>query len=109
MAPLTPPHAPRRPQVLSIHGDDRVDDWFWLRNRDDPAVRAYLEAENVYAEAVLAPVSDLRERIYSEIRARVQETDESAPVPDGDWNYYSRTLEGRQYPIHCRRLRVGGA
>jgi oligopeptidase B len=108
MAEPTPPHAPRRPQTLQIYGDKRVDDWYWLRNRDDPAVRAYLEAENVYAETVLAPVADLRERIYSEIRTRVQETDESAPVPDGDWNYYSRTIEGQQYPIHCRRPRKSG-
>jgi oligopeptidase B len=101
----TPPNAPRRPQTLQIHGDERVDDWYWLRNRDDPEVRAYLEAENAYAETVLAPAAELRDRIYAEIRARVQETDESAPVPDGDWSYYSRTVEGRQYPIHCRRPR----
>ncbi len=108
MAPLTPPHAPRRPQVLSIHGDDRVDEWYWLRNREDPEVLAHLEAENAYAEAVLAPAADLRERIYDEIRSRVQETDDSAAVPDGDWQYFSRTVEGQQYAIHCRRPRAGG-
>ena len=95
MAPLTPPHAPRRPQVLSIHGDDRVDEWYWLRNREDPEVLAHLEAENAYAEAVLAPAAELRERIYDEIRSRVQETDDSAPVPDGNWQYFSRTVEGQ--------------
>lgn len=105
MAPPTPPNAPRRPQTLLIHGDERVDDWYWLRDRDDPEVRAYLEAENAYAESVLAPAAELRDRIYAEIRGRVQETDESAPVPDGDWIYYSRTVEGRQYSIHCRRPR----
>src|SRR3954466_1992698 len=101
----TPPNAPRRPQTLEIHGDERVDDWYWLRNRDDPDVRAYLEAENAYAESVLAPAAPLRDRIYDEIGGRVQETDESAPVPDGPWVYSSRTAEGRQYPIHCRRPR----
>jgi|tagenome__1003787_1003787.scaffolds.fasta_scaffold20970297_2 oligopeptidase B len=105
MTPPTPPNAPRRPQTLEIHGDERVDDWYWLRNRDDPDVRAYLEAENAYAESVLAPAAPLRDRIYDEIRGRVQETDESAPVPDGPWVYSSRTAEGRQYPIHCRRPR----
>jgi oligopeptidase B len=95
--------------VLSIHGDDRVDDWYWLRDRDDPAVIAHLEAENAYAEAALAPVAALRDRIYEEIRSRVQETDDSAPVPDGPWEYFTRTVEGRQYAIHCRRPRGGGA
>ena len=108
MGPPTPPHAPRRPQVLSIHGDDRIDEWYWLRERDDPEVLAHLEAENAYAEAVLAPATDLRERIYDEIRSRVQETDDSAPVPDGEWQYFSRTVEGQQYAIHCRRPRAGG-
>ena len=109
MAPPTPPNAPRRPQTLLIHGDERVDDWYWLRDRDDPAVISYLEAENAYAESVLAPAAELRDRIYGEIRSRVQETDQSAPVPDGEWSYYSRTIEGRQYPVHCRRARDGGA
>ncbi len=105
----TPPQAPRRPHVLSIHGDDRVDDWYWLRDRDDPAVIAHLEAENAYAEAALAPVAPLRDRIFEEIRSRIQETDDSAPVPDGRWAYFTRTIEGQQYAIHCRRPRGGGA
>ena len=109
MARPTPPQAPRRPHVLRNHGDERVDDWYWLRDRDDPAVIAHLEAENAYAEAVLAPVAPLRDRIYEEIRGRVQETDESAPVPDGPWSYVTRTVEGEQYVIHCRRPRAGGA
>jgi oligopeptidase B len=108
MAPPTPPNAPRRPHVLSIHGDDRVDDWYWLRDREDPEVRAHLEAENAYAEALLASGAALRDRIFTEIRGRIQETDESAPVPDGAWSYYTRTVEGQQYPIHCRRPRAGG-
>jgi oligopeptidase B len=105
----TPPQAPRRPHVLVRHGDERIDDWYWLRDRDDPAVRAYLEAENIYAEAVLAPVAELRERIYAEIRGRVQETDDSAPVLHGEWGYYARTVEGQQYAMHYRRPRAGGA
>jgi oligopeptidase B len=62
MARPTPPQAPRRPHVLRNHGDERVDDWYWLRERDDPAVIAHLEAENAYAEAVLAPAAELRDR-----------------------------------------------
>ncbi|GIU87606.1 MAG: oligopeptidase B [Acidimicrobiia bacterium] len=100
-----PPVAPRRPTTLRLHGDERVDDWYWLRDRDDPAVRAHLEAENAYTEAVLAPLRPLRDRIYEEIRSRVQETDASAPVPDGPWEYFTRTAEGLDYAIHCRRPR----
>jgi oligopeptidase B len=100
-----PPRAPRRPHTLTLHGDERVDDWYWLRERDDPEVLAYLEAENRYADATLEPLDHLRDRIYDEIRGRVQETDESAPVPDGPWEYVSRTIEGEQYAVHCRRGR----
>ena len=107
MGTPTPPNAPRRPHVLSMHGDERVDDWYWMRDRDDPAVIAHLEAENAYAEAILAPGANLRDRIFTEIRSRIQETDTSASMPDGPWTYYTRTVEGEQYAIHCRR-REGG-
>jgi len=104
-----PPSARREPHILTCHGEERVDDWFWLRNRDDREVIEYLEAENAYAEAMLAPLAPLRASIFEEIKSRVQETDESAPVPDGPWEYTSRTLEGSQYGIHCRRPRGAGA
>lgn len=105
---VTPPNPPRRPTVLSLHGDDRTDEWYWMRDRDDPEVRAHLEAENAYTEAVLAPTASLREQIFAEITSHIQETDSSAPVPHGPWEYYSRTVEGLQYAIHCRRPRGGG-
>ncbi|HVJ97479.1 MAG TPA: S9 family peptidase, partial [Acidimicrobiia bacterium] len=98
-----PPAAAKRPRVLTEHGDERVDDWYWLRDRDDPAVIAYLEAENAYADALLAPQAELRKRIFEEIKSRIQETDESAPVREGAWEYTSRTVESLQYPIHMRR------
>jgi oligopeptidase B len=98
----TPPRAPRQPQILTAHGDRRVDDWYWLRDREAPAV-SYLEAENAYTRQVLAPLEGLRERLYTEMRARIQETDVSAPARKGPWWYYSRTVEGLQYAIHCRR------
>ena len=101
----TPPNAPRHPVVLSLHGDERIDDWHWLRERDNPDVIAYLEAENAYADALLAPYDALRDRIFDEIRGRIQETDESAPVPNGPWEYTTRTVEGLQYGVHCRRPR----
>jgi oligopeptidase B len=98
----TPPRAPRQPQDLTAQGDRRVDDWYWIRGRDARAV-SYLEAENDYTRQVLAPLEALRGRLYTEMRARIQETDVSAPARKGPWWYYSRTVEGLQYAIHCRR------
>jgi len=103
MSGSVPPQAPRRPHRLVIHGHERVDDWYWLRDRDDPAVRAHLEAENAYADAVLAPVQPLADRIFTEIKGRILETDESAPVTHGPWSYSTRTREGDQYAVHVRR------
>jgi oligopeptidase B len=98
-----PPQAPRRPTVLRRHGDERVDDWYWLREKDNPEVVAYLEAENDYTDAMTADTTELQERLYEEIRGRIQETDESAPIPHGGHWYFNRTVEGLQYRIHCRR------
>ncbi|HET6965736.1 MAG TPA: S9 family peptidase [Acidimicrobiales bacterium] len=103
MAEPTPPVAPRRPHEMSAHGRTRVDPWYWLRERDDPAVISYLEAENAYTDAVLSPTADLQEKLFQEIRSRVQETDAGPPARSGGWWYYTRTEEGRQYPIMCRR------
>jgi oligopeptidase B len=89
--------------TLEAHGDVRVDDWYWLRDREDPAVLAHLEAENAYTEAVTAPTAPLRDALYEEMVARIEETDLSVPVRKGPWRYYSRTVEGSSYGIHCRR------
>jgi oligopeptidase B len=99
----------RLPRVEVVHGERRVDEYAWLRDRDDPAVRGYLEAENAYTEAVLAPLAPLRERLYREMLGRIQETDETVPFRQGGWLYYSRTVEGLQYPIYCRRRDEDGA
>jgi oligopeptidase B len=99
----TAPVAPRRPYVLAHHGDERIDDWYWLRERDDPDVREYLEAENSFTEAALAHLAPLRDQIFEEIRGRVRESDAAAPVRHGPHEYFRRTQEGLQYPVHCRR------
>ena len=99
----TPPVAPRRPVVLRAHGDERVDDWYWLRDRDDAQVREYLEAENAYTRDVMAQTEPLQQQLFEEIKNRVQETDASAPVRKGPYEYFSRTIESRQYGIQCRR------
>lgn len=101
--PLRPPNAEPRPVTLIRHGETLVDEFAWFRERDNPAVRNYLESENRYADAVLAPVKEMQERLYREMLGRIKETDLTVPVRrDGFW-YYTRTEEGKQYPIHCRR------
>jgi oligopeptidase B len=104
--PAATPVAPtpeRRPVDLEAHGDVRTDDWFWLRDKDDPAVIAHLEAENAYTAAVTAGTAALREALFAEMVARIEETDLSVPVRKGPWLYFGRTVEGSNYGIHCRR------
>src|SRR5262249_7797424 len=100
---LSPPAAPKRPRILSLHGDERVDDWFWLRDRDDPEVISYLEAENAYTRSALAHTEPVQARIYDEIVGRVQQTDAGAPIRKDEWEDVSRSREGLQYAQHCRR------
>ncbi len=106
-API-PPVPERRPTRLEAHGDVRVDEWYWLRDRDDPAVLDHLRAENAHTEAATAHTAALQEALYDEIVARIEETDLSVPSRKGPWLYYHRTEEGKQYGIHCRRP-AGGA
>ncbi|MBW4474153.1 MAG: S9 family peptidase [Stenomitos rutilans HA7619-LM2] len=99
----SPPIADLQPHILSLHGDDRVDPYFWLRHRDDPATIAYLDAENDYTEAMMAHTEALQTALYDEMLARIQETDLSVPYRKGDYYYYSRTETGKAYPIYCRK------
>ncbi len=101
--PPSPPRAAARPVELVRHQDVRIDPYLWLRDRDDPEVIAYLEAENAYTQSVLAPTDALRATLFDEIRARVQETDVSPPARKGRWDYFTRTFEGSQYASHGRR------
>lgn len=96
------PRAVVHPTTRTHHGDDVVDDYEWLRAKEDPAVIAHLEAENAYTEARTAHLAPLRQRIFEEIRSRTLETDLSVPTRQGEWWYYGRTVEGQQYGIHCR-------
>ncbi|MBE9099545.1 S9 family peptidase [Vacuolonema iberomarrocanum] len=97
------PIAEKRHHVHMIHGDERVDPYFWMRDRTDPATIAYLKDENAYTEAVLKPTEDLQKALYQEMLARIQETDLSVPYRKGNYWYYTRTEEGKAYPIHCRK------
>ena len=96
------PIADRRPTARTHHGDTVDDPYEWLRAKDAADVISHLEAENAHTEASTAHLADLRERLFQEIKGRVQETDLSVPTRRGDWWYYSRTEEGAQYGIHCR-------
>jgi oligopeptidase B len=100
---MTAPVAPRRPHVHREHGVERPDDLQWLRDRDDEAVLAHLQAENAWTEAQTAHLDPARQHLFREILGRIQETDSSVPVDDGGWRYYTRTEAGRAYAIHCRR------
>jgi oligopeptidase B len=96
------PIAPKRPVARTHHGDTFEDPWEWLRAKDDAEVIALLEAENAHADAALARLEPLRERLFQEIKGRVRETDLSVPSRRGEWWYYGRTIEGKQYGIRCR-------
>ena len=97
------PRAEKVPQVLEAHGHERVDEYYWLRERDDPRVLAYLEAENAYLDAVMAPTADLRETLFQEIVGRIKKDDASVPVLDRGYWLYTRYVEGGEYALHCRR------
>jgi oligopeptidase B len=103
-----PPVAEARPYHRSAHGELIADEYAWLECRDDPAVHAYLEAENAYAETVLAGTARLRERLYAELRGRIKEQDLSVPVRDGPYLYYQRTEAGQEHPLICRRMAPDG-
>ena len=111
-----PPVATRRPVPATLHGIVRSDDYAWLKDPDwqrvmrepdalDPEIRAYLEAENAYTEAFLAPFAALREALYAEMRGRMKEDESSVPAPDRDWAYYVRFVEGGEHPLYCRTPR----
>jgi oligopeptidase B len=98
-----PPVANKVPRVDEIHGDHRVDDYFWMRDKQNPDVARYLEAENAYTDAVMKPTEGLQEALYKEMLARIKETDVNVPYRKGGYFYYSRTEQGKQYPIYCRK------
>ena len=98
-----PPIARRSPNPTTLHGFTLEDDYGWMRDKSSPEVIAYLEAENAYTANVMGPTQALQERLYAEMLSHIKETDESVPYRLGDWFYSTRTEEGRQYAIHCRR------
>ena len=100
---FVPPVARRGSDATELHGDRRVDEYAWLREKESEEVRAYLEAENAYADAMTARMAPVREKLYEEMLGRIKQTDLTVPARQGNYFYYSRTEEGKQYPIWCRR------
>ena len=99
----TPPLAKKVEQVLEIHGDKRIDQYYWMNDRENPDVISYLEAENAYLEAKMEPVARLQEELYIEMKARIREDEQSAPVFSNGYYYYTRYETGGEYPVYCRR------
>jgi oligopeptidase B len=100
---MEPPIAKKEAKELTIHGDTRIDEYFWLREREDSAVIAYLEAENAYRESVMKNTEELQSKLYEEIVGRIKQTDMSVPYRLNGYYYYTRYEEGKEYPIYCRK------
>ncbi len=104
-APTEPvaPVVEKRPHELEAHGDVRIDDYYWLRERSNPEVLAYLEAENTYTAAVMAPTEELQAELFEELKNRIQPDDSTVPALFDGYYYYKRYEKDLEYPIHCRR------
>src|SRR5579863_1426380 len=101
-AQSAPPVARKERTETTLHGVTLTDDYAWLRDKEDPDVTAYLEAENAWAEAFMAPLAPLRDQLYNEMLSHIRQTDVTVPFRDGAWWYFSRTEEGKQYATYCR-------
>ena len=105
--PVAAPAAAKKPRDVSVHGDRRIDDYFWLRERDNPEVQAHLQAEAAHADAWFKPHEAAINKLFEEMKGRVQQRDQSVPQRRGAYWYASRTLEGQQYPVFFRRAAAG--
>ena len=100
---IQPPTTEKESKEFIMHGDKRIDDYYWLNQRDNPKVLNYLKAENAYLDTMMGSTKELREKLYTEMRSRIKEKDESLPYKDNGYWYYSRFEEGKQYPVFCRK------
>ena len=98
-----PPMTEKKTKTTKIHDDTMIDDYFWLRDKTNPQVVAHLEAENTYAEAMMKPTTALQDKLYKEMVGHIKETDVTVPYRWGNYFYYTRTEQGKQYPINCRK------
>lgn len=98
-----PPMAAAHPDTFTEFGQVRIDPWYWLREKENQEVIAYLEAENRYSDTVMAHTRPLQETLFEELKGRIKDEDTTVPVPDNGYWYYARTVSGRQYAVHCRK------
>ncbi len=98
-----PPVADKQPKTITVHGDSRIDNYFWLREKDNPKVMSYLRAEDAYADAIMRPTTAFRDALFKEIVGHIKEDDDTAPYRRGDYFYFTRTVKGLQYPIYLRK------
>ncbi len=100
---MIPPDVQKIPKELTMHGDTRIDNYYWLNDRENPEVIKYLEEENAYTKSVLKPTEKLQEDLFHEMKSRINETDQSVPYEKNGYFYYTRYEEGKEYPIYCRK------
>src|SRR5436190_1107258 len=98
-----PPMAEKKPKITKLHGETLVDDYFWLREKTNPAVMEHLKAEDAYAVTTMKPLEPLQQKLYKEMLSHIKQTDDTVPYRLGSYFYYSRTFEGKQYPVYCRK------
>jgi len=106
---VTPPVARQKSTPTTLHGQTLEDSYQWMREKESPELIAHLRGENAYTLSVMAPTEQLQAKLYAEMLSHIKETDVSVPYRDHGWYYYTRTVEGSQYPIHCRRIAAGDA
>jgi oligopeptidase B len=97
------PMPEKKPHTLEIHDDVRVDDYYWLKDREDPKVVDWLNRQNAWTDKIMAPMAGLKASLFDEMKARIKEEDQSAPYQDGEYWYYYRYEEGHEYPVYCRK------
>jgi oligopeptidase B len=98
-----PPIAEKQPKEFTNHGQQRIDNYYWLRERENPKVKEYVEAENAYTKSKMQHTESFQEKLYDEMKGRIKQTDESVPYKSNGYYYYTRYEEGSEYPIHCRK------
>ncbi|MBN1416027.1 MAG: S9 family peptidase [Bacteroidales bacterium] len=100
---MIPPDAEKIKKELTLHGETRIDNYYWLNERDNPAVLEYLKKENAYTDYILKDTKELQDKLYNEIIGRIKQTDMSVPYKENGYYYYTRYEEGKEYPVYCRK------
>lgn len=104
---MSPPIAPKRPKKLVLHKDVRIDNYFWLKNKDHPDTMKYLKAENDFFQSEMKPLKKIKDKLFKEMKSRIKEDDSSVPAPYGEWVYFRKFKKGKQYSIEMRKPKNG--